>query len=129
MNRGECDEEGSESNRWLWKIGTMYHAIEQLPLSQYALSLGRRFRGHVWGSQGPCRLRKRKLEAFQVAAQRIQAQRRTFVARLKAAVEARAATEAMSAAALLRDVVAGGRHLDFPMATRSDGAGWARQEL
>ena len=60
---------------------------------------------------------KTKLQYFQDSASRISGQRRIFVARLKAAVEARAATEAVSAITLLSEVLKPGKRLDFPLVT------------
>lgn len=58
-----------------------------------------------------------KLKTFQEDASKISAQRRVFVARLKAVVEARAATEAVSATTLLADALTPGKRLDFPLVT------------
>ena len=58
-----------------------------------------------------------KLKTFQEDASKISAQRRVFVARLKAVVEARAGTEAVSATTLLADALTPGKRLDFPLVT------------
>ena len=60
---------------------------------------------------------KAKLEEFQTFANKVSAQRRVFVARLKAVVEARAATEAVSATTLLAEALQPGKRLDFPLVT------------
>ena len=55
--------------------------------------------------------------SFQSAVTKLTSQRRVLVARVKAAVEARAATEAVSAASLLADALRPDRRLDFPLVT------------
>ncbi|CAE7649078.1 unnamed protein product [Symbiodinium sp. CCMP2592] len=61
--------------------------------------------------------REQALLEFQSAVTKLTSQRRVLVARVKAAVEARAATEAVSAASLLADALRPDTRLDFPLVT------------